>query len=114
MSADNGVYILPSPIFRDGQPTRELEYRVAHAMAIENIEYPPLEKESEWDIFNKSTIFKSKPAALLEADIIYQKLPICEYGIQTLNTRDHEFPQFTKEEVKKRMDEYWDKFKLKD
>jgi hypothetical protein len=113
MSADNGVYILPSAIFKNGEPTGELEYRVAHAMAIENIDFPSLEKDYEWHIFHKSEVFKTRPEAILEADQIYRSIvddeehpSYCEYGIQTLEIRNHEFPQFKEEEVKKRLFEY--------
>lgn len=38
MSADNGIYILKSPVHPD---LGEFEYRVGYAMAIENINYEP-------------------------------------------------------------------------
>lgn len=94
MSADNGVYILET---KDG-------YRVAHAQAIENIDYKC--KEGEWNeddifyIFGKSKAYKTAKGALNRAAEIYDNIvndefcPICEYGIVSIfKFKDKEFPK---------------------
>jgi hypothetical protein len=112
MSADNGVYILPNPVFKNEKwEDGEIEYRVAHAHAIENIDFPSLEKDYEWLIFHKSEVFKTRSDAILEADRIYLNIvddkehpSYCEYGMQFLELRDHEFPKLTEDEVKKKFE----------
>jgi hypothetical protein len=59
MSADNGVYITK---WNDG-------FRVAHAQAIENIDYFPKGserwKQAQIGYFGKSPVFKEKSEAIL-------------------------------------------------
>ena len=83
MSADNGIYILETPI------TGKKEWRVTHAQAIENLHYQP---PKGWDMdpqevvtyFGKSQVFHSKAEALLRADEMARGFAILEYGIQTI------------------------------
>ncbi len=84
MSADNGIYILRSPISETH--TGEYEYRVTHAMAIENIEYKP-DKEGfstqvVKDYFSRCGILRDRAKALAEADRLAQECMVLEYGIQ--------------------------------
>lgn len=94
MSADNGVYILRT---KDG-------YRVAHAQAIENIDYGC--KEGEWNeedvkmIFGRSKVHSEQKEALDEAVKIYNEIisddfcPICEYGIVSIfKFKNKSFPK---------------------
>ena len=86
MSADNGVYILRSPI----RPNLSgYEYRVAHAMAIDNISYEPNKEEFNTEelkrYFGKCSVFYDRTLALLSADKIAQTSEILEYGIQFIN-----------------------------
>jgi hypothetical protein len=81
MSSDNGIYII---YFPEG-------YRVAHAQAIENIDYfPPgtIERKQELKkYFGKSKIFQSYKDAFTEAEKLANEIlkddfcPILEYGI---------------------------------
>jgi hypothetical protein len=81
MSADNGIYILKS----DGP-----EWRVAHAQAIENINYNRATGKTDPNHFNigevvryfgESQVFLSEEEALLEARRMESGYPILEYGI---------------------------------
>ena len=81
MSADNGVYILH---------TKGPEYRVIHAAAIDNIDYDPpqgldFNPDVALDYFGQSKVYKSEAEALLAARQIQKGLPICEYGICTID-----------------------------
>jgi hypothetical protein len=75
MSADNGIYIVKFP---DG-------YRVAHAQAIENIDYDPagseLRKNYLSQTFGRSKVFADKSAALLAAHEMADECSILEYGV---------------------------------
>ena len=100
MSADNGIYILESPSI-DGK-----EYRVAYAMAIDNINYNN-GKAVRADgqiysigdcykilIFSKSKIYPAKHLAKLEASIEAKKWPHTEYGICVIKDTKP-FPKIT-------------------
>jgi len=80
MSADNGIYIAKFP---DG-------FRVAHAMAIENIDYYPKGSQERKDTLNRyfgaSKVFQTKEEAILEGhrmeeEIMNSDYPILEYGV---------------------------------
>lgn len=91
MSADNGVYILETISPKDSS---KKEWRVAHLQAVEDINWDDNAKisTSNQDIMIKnaremwarSPIFETKASALIAADTIESKLPICEYGICTI------------------------------
>lgn len=93
MSADNGVYIAKFP---EG-------YRVAYAMAIDNIGYSlSVEKPEKYlqvlkEYFGGSKIFNTKEEAILAghkiADEMYNKGGYLEYGVQYIG----EYPSFLKE-----------------
>lgn len=96
MSADNGVYILESPI-KNGQGT---EFRVIHAQAIENINYDVPEGEFNDEqlinYFGDCKILTAKAASTtaleLEKGIMSDDFcPILEYGISTI-TMNRPFP----------------------
>ncbi len=86
MSADNGVYVLKSPVHPD---LGEFEYRVAYATAIENINYEPnMEGFNTQELkkyFGQCSIFYGRTEALILADRIAQPYEILEYGIQFIS-----------------------------
>lgn len=90
MSADNGVYILESPLLcRTDFVAPRFEYRVAYAMAIDNIQYEPdiegFNTEELKKYFGKCFIFQDRMKALVKADKIAQECEILEYGIQFIS-----------------------------
>lgn len=102
MSADNGIYILESPV-RSGEGK---EYRVAECMAIENINYVPTgfyapEEDLFWNLpaiwyaFGTCEVFTNGADARQEAERIYcdPAMEICEYGISYIEM-DRPFPTF--------------------
>ena len=111
MSADNGIYVLASPINLFG---KELEYRVAECQAIDNINYFNQEsietKAFEVLYFGESPIFSNEidaenHALELEKEISESYFPILEYGISFLPVRSYPFPKMTREEATKIIDE---------
>lgn len=83
MSADNGIYIAQ---FQDG-------YRVAHAQAIENIDYysegDPERIKVIKQYFGKSEVYDTIDKAIDRANEIHQEVmegpyPVVEYGIGLL------------------------------
>jgi hypothetical protein len=103
MSADNGIYIL---ITKGAEGSSE--FRVAHAQAIENIEW---EKElyggvwnpfEVWRYFKDCEVFTSHTEANnyainLLTEII-SRFGVCEYGVSLLKFPDQEFPKITDEQ----------------
>jgi hypothetical protein len=87
MSADNGIYILKSPVHKD--IPGEFEFRVTHAMAIDNITYRPdcegFNSEELIKYFGDCDVMYKRTEALVEADRQAQNCPILEYGIQFIN-----------------------------
>lgn len=88
MSADNGIYILQSPVIENSWQVG-VEYRVAHCQAIENIEHPRLGKYWEVVFFKSSLVYPTKLDALkrasdIEDEILQSEYPVLEYGIRTL------------------------------
>ena len=81
MSADNGIYILETPI-----GGREFEYRVAHCQGIDDLTYGNDEGDPELvvSLFGKAPVFPNKADALLEADRQASKVTVLEYGISTI------------------------------
>lgn len=102
MSSDNGVYILPSPKKNGG-----LEYRVVHAQAIENIDYPGLEEPYEIMYFNRSETFDDREEAIKVAHQIAKHINPLEYGVQILPEREHYFPEMTEDEAKLKLNMSW-------
>ena len=78
MSADNGIYILATPI-GNGQ----YEYRVIHAMAIENITDNDINGDPEvvMAYFGNAPVFTSHDEALKHAKHLASSVPILQYGI---------------------------------
>ncbi|KKN26702.1 hypothetical protein LCGC14_0871820, partial [marine sediment metagenome] len=104
MSADNGIFLLKSPLYVG--KIRE-EYRVIHAQAIDNLDW---EVPEGWDYnpeqlvayFGKCKVLTEKEAQN-EASRLYEEyaVPICEYGIVELNMTERPFSayvQYTKEQ----------------
>ncbi|MFA7202703.1 MAG: hypothetical protein WC188_03190 [Candidatus Caldatribacteriota bacterium] len=96
MSADNGIYILPSPVFDTNGIKVKTEYRVEYCTAIENIYYYDCDNKYEYLYFKNSKIFGTEEEALKEAARLYKEYPYLEYGICILNETDHEFPNQNK------------------
>jgi len=96
MSADNGVYILESPIFGtapDGTLVHVAdEHRVAYAGAIENIDDPTEGLKYEVILFGESLVYYNKQEAILWAHKIADNCVYLEYGVRVIK-RDHAFPQ---------------------
>lgn len=90
MSADNGIYILPSP--KDGK----IEFRVAHAQAIENIDYDPL---YEVLLFKNAPVFQTYKEAIVYADKLAEDYDFLEYGIGVLDERKSPFLHLTEKEA---------------
>lgn len=96
ISADNGIFILPSPT-KDG----EKEYRIAYASAIDNIDFvgPGYDNLAyEKDIFGKSKVYKTLNKAWNAASELEKQYEnksdffYLEYGVCLLPERDHPFP----------------------
>lgn len=90
MSDDNGVYILKSPVYPRLVPkSREFEYRVTHAMAIENINYEPdregFNTEQLRRYFGQCLVFYDRTRSLAKADEIARGCEVLEYGIQFIS-----------------------------
>jgi len=92
MSADNGVYITQ---WNDG-------FRVAHAQAIENIDYyqvgSPEWEQSQLDYFGSSPLFANELDAIIYAHALEKKIlsddfcPILEYGVCIIPDNRGKFP----------------------
>src|SRR5882762_7171151 len=94
MSADNGVYILRTPApDRDG-----FEFRVAHAQAIENAEWPVQAEADEYIVatFGDSWVFSRRGRAKAVAHLIHDEIVASgwytEYGVQVIDV-DRPFPR---------------------
>lgn len=105
MSADNGVYILktPRPMVQTQKgwfsPQHGFEYRVAHCMAIDNIDYSDLYLPV---YFGDSEVFLDKDEAFLFASNLAQEImnngcPL-EYGVSFIE-KPCEFPNMTSDEA---------------
>ncbi len=99
MSADNGIYILPTPVSRRNP---EVEYRVAECQAIENIDYyKEDDKRSKAYLvvlFGNSPVFTQESEAILaahklEKEISESEFPVLEYGVSVLHKRHLPFPK---------------------
>lgn len=93
MSADNGIYIGRFPI---EEGNSQIEYRVIHEQAIDNINYNPGENHSAayenpreivsyfGDTKPMTEQEAVKEAFNIEAEILKSECPIIEYGISTI------------------------------
>jgi hypothetical protein len=97
MSADNGIYVFVSPT------STGREYRVAHAQAIDNIDYfeegTPECEAMEVVYFGSAKICKSHNEAMEEAINELKKVPFTEYGISFLPESKRSFPTMSLEEA---------------
>lgn len=124
MSSDNGIYILVSPELDGGFFTGKNEYRVAHAMAIDNINIGGAKtvntsekaygKEIDLGllyevlIFANSKVFKEKTIALEHAKILQKEEYYTEYGINFIY-RNHPFvDNITVEEAQSMIKNYFE------
>lgn len=95
MSADNGIYILQSPVANSDA----IEYRVAYASAIDNVGYyeegSPSCIAMENAYFGDSEVYLSADAALSRARQLEKEytdnLGYLEYGIKVLTLRNLPF-----------------------
>lgn len=90
MSADNGIYILETPI---GSNKSIQEFRVVHAQAIENInwnseksnfDHEYWNKEALIDYFGECKVYKSQLEALEAASEMAKDYTMLEYGISSI------------------------------
>lgn len=104
MSADNGVYILK---------TREGQYRVRNLQAIDNLNWSFIHFRPEHyvptrilEYFGNCKYTYKSDVALQIAQNIYNHLPVCEYGIQTIsidrtwNRIKHDSIDYARQELK--------------
>lgn len=114
MSADNGIYILRTPMWpiKKGIFYQNIhgsfEYRVAHCQAIENIDYSDLYMPL---LFGKSKVFYKEDEAFEEASRMEKEILendcVLEYGICQIE-RGKYFPRMTSEEAYKALDVWYD------
>jgi hypothetical protein len=90
MSADNGIYILPSPVLDKNGTEIRTEFRVAECSAIENIYYDEMYLYS---YFKDSQIYKTRAKALEKAAEIFDMYGYTEYGIVILDKLQKPFPE---------------------
>lgn len=112
MSADNGVYVLESPI-GDGVYSIVKEYRIVEAQAIENIYYyvpGPLRDAELVRYFGRSYVFMNMNEAevLLHAHGMAEKCDILEYGVSIIRWLVP-FPSMTIEEAERLLKEEHDR-----
>jgi len=79
MSADNGVYVLESPLMAEAPNGQEIhyadEYRVAHCQAIENLwDCGQYSLDFERQMFGQSPVYHDKDEAILCAARIASSL----------------------------------------
>ena len=96
MSADNGIYIAEFPK-EDGT----IEYRVAHAQAIENVDYGTTQEQDAYRaaIFGEARCFSNKDDAILFAHKEEESYDILEYGVSRIRF-DRPLVNMTKDQIK--------------
>ena len=114
MSADNGIYILATPTEDAG----DLEYRVRHAQAIENIYWDEESGSLIYDRINPTQLVAyfgecevlsqeeaHKKAFELEEEILNDDFcPVLEYGINTI-VAEKPFSYYVKNAVEEEEDD---------
>ena len=124
MSADNGIYILVSPVMKNSNFAGRYEYRVIECTAIDNIiedsrrfEYAgvsyPIWLIYEAYMFGQSPVFATKPDAMeyaseLEDKVAEEGRPL-EYGIRTIR-QNHPFPELSFDRAKELINAYYKTF----
>ena len=90
MSADNGIYILKT------SKKDRIEYRVAHAVAIDNNWYEENELHNLgwylYKVFGNSEVFTSRDDAFQKAYELENKAGWTEYGICEIDMSKYNFP----------------------
>lgn len=119
MSADNGIYILKTP----ARPVKinncyhnrhgSFEYRVAHAQAIDNVDYSDLYLPL---IFGASVVHADSDKAMQEAIKLEEQMSEeygfgTEYGVSIIEKNVY-FPNMTSEEARKALDSFVTKDQL--
>jgi hypothetical protein len=111
MSADNGIYILSSPVTAG---TKVFEFRVAECQAIENLDYfeqgDERAKAFEVLLFGRSQVFDKENDAILYAHMLEKEIgtrefSVLEYGVSILPPREFPFPLISKEKANEILDE---------
>lgn len=99
MSADNGIYILVSP----KEKSKDFEYRIAYALAIDNINFYPVESKEyaamEVVYFGKSKVYSTREKALSTA-FNFENGRYTEYGVCLLPVRPKPFSKMSLEDAK--------------
>lgn len=99
MSSDNGIFVLQSP----NSLTGNIEYRVAYASAIENINYfqegTDLFFAMEVVVFGKSHVHTNEINALKEALSMQEKIGLTEYGICMIPKRNYAFSTMSQKDA---------------
>lgn len=96
MSADNGIYILVTM----KKDSHDCEYRVAHAQAIDNLDYGTEEdkQNSMVQYFGKSKVYNESDAILFAHDLA-KNYSVLEYGVSTIDLTPQEFPEIPYEQA---------------
>jgi hypothetical protein len=91
MSADNGIYVCP--FYKPGDDKKKIvEWRVAHAQAIESIDDEELGNLYTSIYFSEAKVFKSREAALAYAHGREALETVCEYGVCVLSPKPLPMP----------------------
>lgn len=108
MSADNGVYILKTPAWpikdeNGGYRNQgdKFEYRVAHAGAIDNIDYSDLYLAC---YFGNCKVHDNEDDAWKEAREIAADVGFLEYGVSMIEK--HFYPNISQKTARKALDVY--------
>lgn len=103
MSADNGIYVASFPTIH-----RSLEYRVAYAMAIENVDHGDERSQDlhRAAIFGNASTFADRSQALLHAHELAHEYDTLEYGVSDL-IFDRPLLDISREDLKKEMDDMY-------
>jgi hypothetical protein len=100
MSSDNGIFVLQSP----NSLTNTIEYRVAYAGAIENIDYfePGSDHYFAMEvlIFGEAQVHTNELYALKEAMQMQEDIGYTEYGICFIPPRAYPFSTMNQKEAK--------------
>ncbi len=103
MSADNGIYILKTKRTALESPkgvwTNRVEnfvYRIAHAQAIDNLDFYKRKQPYNLgaymkDVWGKSEVFTDESKALLAAHNLSEEFDYVEYGVQRIDMSEYVF-----------------------
>ena len=104
MSADNGIYVLATRRTRRetspgrwSQSEQHCVWRVAHAQAIDNLDWYEQNELNMlgwymYQVWGKSAIYKTLEEALIAAHKKAEDEPVLEYGVCVINMSKYRFP----------------------